>query len=63
MGYSLRTDQYRYNEWRKFDTKELLARELYDHVNDPLETANLADLPLFDNVVSSLSLQLQELIK
>ncbi len=63
MGYSLRTDQYRYNEWRKFDTKELIARELYDHVNDPLETVNIADSTLFENVVSSLSRQLQELIK
>lgn len=42
MGYSIRTDQYRYTEWRDFKTGAVQARELYDHMTDPMETANLA---------------------
>ena len=42
MGYSLRTERYRYIEWRDFQTGEMQARELYDHNTDPLETVNLA---------------------
>ena len=43
MGYSIRTERYRYTEWRDFQTGLLRARELYDHQNDPRETANVAD--------------------
>ena len=42
MGYSIRADRYRYNEWRDFKTGKVVARELYDHANDPRETVNLA---------------------
>jgi len=45
MGYSIRTDRYRYTEWREFDSGQVLARELYDHETDPLETTNLAKRP------------------
>jgi arylsulfatase A-like enzyme len=44
MGYTMRTDRYRYTEWVTRDAKrEVLARELYDHQADPLETANVAE--------------------
>jgi iduronate 2-sulfatase len=42
MGYSMRSDRYRYTEWRDFQTGKALATELYDHVDDPQETINLA---------------------
>lgn len=42
MGYSLRTDRYRYNEWIKRDTGRVVATELYDHQADPGENANVA---------------------
>ena len=42
MGYSIRTQQYRYTEWRAFPTGEVQARELYDHHSDSLEMTNLA---------------------
>ena len=42
MGYSLRTDRYRYTEWREWKSGAVRARELYDHLEDPLETRNLA---------------------
>ncbi|MFK7819698.1 MAG: sulfatase [Planctomycetaceae bacterium] len=41
MGYSLRTDRYRYIEWRNFETGEVTDRELYDHNESHLETKNL----------------------
>ncbi|HCK11241.1 MAG TPA: iduronate sulfatase [Candidatus Latescibacteria bacterium] len=43
MGYSMRTDRYRYTEWVDRETGEVGARELYDHVNDPNENANVAN--------------------
>ena len=42
MGYSLRTDRFRYTEWRQWKTGLVLGRELYDHEHDPEETINLA---------------------
>ncbi len=36
MGYSMRTDQYRYTEWIDQKTGEVRDRELYDLKNDPL---------------------------
>ena len=54
MGYSLRTDQYRYIEWRDFGTGEITARELYDHHVSQLETKNLADT-VSPGVLESLS--------
>jgi len=42
MGYSMRTDRYRYNEWVDRATREVKARELYDMTNDPECRVNLA---------------------
>lgn len=42
MGYSLRTENYRYTEWRDFATHAVVATELYDHKNDPEEKINIA---------------------
>jgi iduronate 2-sulfatase len=43
MGYSLRTDRFRYAEWRDWKTGATVARELYDHQSDPEETRNVAE--------------------
>jgi uncharacterized sulfatase len=43
MGYSVRTENYRYTEWD--DAK--LGAELYDHKTDPAEYANVADDALY----------------
>ena len=44
MGYTIRDPRYRYIEWR--DTRNLnvepIYHELYDHLNDPHETVNVA---------------------
>jgi iduronate 2-sulfatase len=42
MGYSVRTDRFRYTEWRDWKSGETTARELYDHRADPAETRNVA---------------------
>jgi iduronate 2-sulfatase len=41
MGYTMRTDRYRYTEWLA-PNKRLAGRELYDHKTDPGENINLA---------------------
>jgi len=41
MGYSVRSNQYRYTEWRNMRSARVVARELYDHETDPGETENV----------------------
>jgi arylsulfatase A-like enzyme len=54
MGRSLRTDQYRFTQWRNEDG-EVIARELYDHsASTPLEVRNLADDPAHGETVKEL---------
>ncbi len=51
MGYSVRTDAFRYTEWRDWSTGETVARELYDHRTDAAELRNLANhLPYANHV-------------
>ena len=42
MGYSIRSERFRYTEWRHFRSGAVQATELYDHSDDPLETVNRA---------------------
>ena len=50
MGYSLRTDKYRYTIWMNdftskeaFNEKKVYATEMYDYVKDPLEKVNVVN--------------------
>ncbi|MBN2329176.1 MAG: sulfatase [Candidatus Omnitrophica bacterium] len=45
MGYSMRTDRYRYTEWIRKDVDEPAGVELYDHALDPQENVNIAGRP------------------
>lgn len=54
MGYSVRTKRYRYVEWRHIKKDKVIARELYDHQNDPQEMQNIADSIQQKQVVSKL---------
>jgi iduronate 2-sulfatase len=45
MGYSVRTERYRYTEWVVKGTKDVRGSELYDYQTDPQENVNLAVLP------------------
>jgi sialidase-1 len=58
MGYSMRTDRYRYTEWIDKSTRQVATRELYDHESDPRETINVADKKEFATAVAQLSKQL-----
>jgi iduronate 2-sulfatase len=62
MGYSLRTDRWRYTEWIDRRSGLAEARELYDHGNDPAETINLAGRTDHARTVARLSAELRERI-
>lgn len=55
MGYSVRTERYRYTEWQDYVSGEKVAVELYDHEKDGKETTNLADQKAYGPVVEQLS--------
>ena len=42
IGYSMRTDRWRYTEWINSKTKEIMMRELFDHAESQLAPRNLA---------------------
>ena len=59
MGYTLRTDRYRFTRWNKVAAPaEYDTHELYDHNIDPAENENLAGRPEYDAVVRDLSARL-----
>ena len=58
MGYSIRTNRYRYTEWSE-PGKALVGVELYDHRADPAENINIANLPENNTIVAELSRQLK----
>ncbi|KAH8300362.1 hypothetical protein KR018_000005 [Drosophila ironensis] len=69
MGYSLRTDLYRYTLWVRFhvqnftrDWHDVYGEELYDHRLDSGEELNLVPLPEFDDVRQRLRRRLMELV-
>lgn len=58
MGYSIRTDQYRYNEWIDIKNKEIVAKELYDLKNDPLCKECIVDEPQYKDLIAELHVML-----
>jgi arylsulfatase A-like enzyme len=58
MGYSMRTDHWRYTEWIDRKTREPVARELYDHRTDRGERENVAPAEHNEVLVGRLSAQL-----
>ena len=56
-GRSLRTERWRYTEWHDLKGKPT-GVELYDELNDPQETANLANDPTHAETVKQLAAQL-----
>jgi len=59
MGYSMRTERYRYTEWQRRKTGEVVARELYDHQEDPQENVNLAAAGEHRDLAARLARQLK----
>jgi hypothetical protein len=56
----MRTDRFRYTQWEDAATGEVLARELYDHAEDPHENVNAAQSPAYAEIVERLEAQLRE---
>lgn len=68
MGYTMRTDKYRYTEWPKFsdapvykpDWTQLFGVELYNHLTDPEENHNKANDPTYATIRKQLSEALRD---
>ncbi len=58
-GYSVRTDRWRYTEWRAIDSHKIIAHELYDHKSGLEETQNLADDVSQNTIIKQLSALLE----
>ena len=56
MGYSIRTERWRYTEWGEDGAQ---GRELYDHVGDAREHANLTLAPTAEHLAAIASLKQQ----
>ncbi|MEY2881213.1 MAG: hypothetical protein RLZZ15_3593 [Verrucomicrobiota bacterium] len=60
MGYSMRTERYRFTTWlHRDDHSKIAATELYDHQTDPQENQNLAQRPEHKALVEKLTAQLR----
>ena len=58
MGYSMRTDRYRFTRWEdRNDPENVVALEIYDHAEDPAENVNIAGDPSSKNLVRRLTRQ------
>lgn len=55
IGYAIQTDRYRYTEWIRLSTGELLARDLFDHETDPEENVNISGEPESEPIMEELS--------
>jgi len=60
MGHTMRTERFRYTEWRDRKTNELMARELYDHEKDPQENVNAVDQPEYEKDIERLGRMLAQ---
>ena len=62
MGYTMRTDGFRYTEWREWrdgSAGKVLQRELYDHRRDDAENVNAIDDPQYADEVKRLEAMMQ----
>ena len=71
MGYSIRTDRYRYTIWMKdnfrstqaFNKELMVANELYDYEKDANETINVVDIKEYKAVSKSLHKKMLKFLK
>lgn len=57
MGYTMRTDRYRYTRWLVEKDQTVVAEELYDYQTDPEETTNWATNEKYADVIRALRSQ------
>ncbi len=55
---SVRTNKWRYTRWG--DSPGVKNEELYDHINDPEEHINLADNPVFGEILAEMRRKFEE---
>lgn len=60
MGYSIRTQKYRYTEWRSFPDMVILEKELYLMEEKNIEKYNLAGDKKFDSLMNELSQEIEK---
>ena len=58
MGYTMRTEKYRYSRWHN-PQGEVVGREIYDHQADPQENVNLANRPEHAQLLKILDRQMK----
>lgn len=66
MGYTIRTERYRYTEWfengynteKPYDMSNFTAAELYDFISDPLELKNHAKEANYKAIANDLHMKL-----
>jgi len=71
MGYSLRTERYRYTVWMNnnyrsneaYSADRVYATELYDYENDPLEKVNIAKDNKYIKIISELNEEMKGYLK
>lgn len=71
MGYSIRTDRYRYTEWhgnsylshKPYDPENIIGKELYDYQEDPLESINFIEHPAYNGVKLDLASTMERFLK
>lgn len=60
IGYSMRTERYRFTIWQDpDDPEEIIAKELYDHAKDPGENVNVVGKDENKDLVADLTLKLR----
>jgi arylsulfatase A-like enzyme len=59
-GRTIRTESFRYVEWRTLESDELAGVELYDYAPGPGESRNLADDPAYAETREQLAAALQD---
>jgi len=66
MGYTIRTDKYRYTEWlenyksyQPYDQKKVIAREFYDYEKDPQEKVSEILNPAYKTLIDELAHKLE----
>lgn len=68
MGYTIRTDKYRYTEWHdndyrsydEYDEDNIIGKELYDYVKDPNETESMIGKKEYEDIQEDLEEKLRE---